>query len=279
MLRNTFCHISGIGPKSERALWSRGVLSWNDLVNGATIDSPPKNLRLLKNRIRESVERLHGRDPYYFADRLKSHQHWRLFPDFRDSVAYLDIETTGLGGHLDHITTIALYDGKTIFHYVYGENLDQFRDDIMKYQVVVTYNGKCFDIPFINDYFNINVGQVNIDLRFVLHSLGYRGGLKGCEKRLGLERNELDGVDGYFAVLLWHDFRENHNSKALDTLLAYNILDAVNLERLMVIAYNLKLKETPFASTHQLPLPVTPRNPIEPDVETIKKIMDQYRGY
>jgi len=43
--------------------------------------------------------------------------------------------------------------------------------------------------------------------------------LKFCEKALGLDRGDLDGVDGYFAVLLWRDYQKKHNEKALETLL------------------------------------------------------------
>ena len=148
---------------------------------------------------------------------------------------YLDIETNGLPGALSHITTIAVYDGKKVRHYVYGENLEDFKDDIQRYQVIVTYNGKCFDIPVIEQHFGIEMPQAHIDLRFLLHSLGYKGGLKGCEKMLGLDRAELAGVDGFFAVLLWNDYLERGDRRSLETLLAYNVLDAVNLERLMVV--------------------------------------------
>ena len=34
---------------------------------------------------------------------------WRMFPDFSEHAAYLDIETTGLDHTHDTITTIALY--------------------------------------------------------------------------------------------------------------------------------------------------------------------------
>ena len=149
----------------------------------------------------------------YFADALTPKLLWRLFADFRECAAYLDIETTGLGGPYDHITTAALYDGRNVFHYVYGDNLDLFARDLGKYKILITYNGACFDLPFIRSYFGIAVDQVHIDLRYLLSSLGYRGGLKGCEKCLGLDRAELDGVDGYFAVLLWNEYRKSGNKK------------------------------------------------------------------
>jgi hypothetical protein len=196
-----------------------------------------------------------------------------LFPDFRHSIAYLDIETTGLE-RSDIITTIALYDGQSIFHYVQGENLNDFKTDINKYKLLVTYNGKPFDVPFIERYFKIKVNQPNIDLRYILHSLGYSGGLKGCEKKLGIDRKDLAEIDGYAAVLLWHDYKKNNNQKALETLLAYNILDVLNLETLLVKAYNEKISSTtPFSRSHKLPLPLHPKNPFEPDKKTINRIL------
>ncbi len=132
------------------------------------------------------------------------------------------------------------------------DKTSRFKEDIQKYKVLVTYNGKCFDVPFLQSYFGIKLNQVHIDLRYVLKSLGYTGGLKGCEKKAGIDRGDLDGVDGYFAVFLWNEYQRNKNDKALETLLAYNIQDVVNLETLMVLSYNLKLKETPFNESHQL---------------------------
>jgi hypothetical protein len=82
----------------------------------------------------------------------------------------------------------------------------------------------------------------------------------------------LDGVDGFFAVLLWQEFAQTGSTKALETLLAYNIEDVVNLETLMVLAYNMKLKETPFSKTHALPLPGIPDIPFKLDRSTIDRI-------
>ena len=112
----------------------------------------------------------------------------------------------------------------------------------------------------------------HIDLRYVLRSLGYSGGLKGCEHQLGLDRGDLEGVDGFFAVLLWNEFQRSGDKRVLETLLAYNIEDAINLEMLMVMAYNLKLKETPFEVTHELELPVRPEIPFKPDMRVVENI-------
>ena len=119
------------------------------------------------------------------------------------------------------------------------------------------------------------MNQVHIDLRYVLKSLGYAGGLKGCEKKACIDRGDLEGVDGYFAVYLWNEYQRNKNHKALETLLAYNVQDVVNLETLMFLSYNLKLKETPFNESHQLDLPSSPEIPFKADLETIEKVKRQ----
>jgi uncharacterized protein YprB with RNaseH-like and TPR domain len=194
-----------------------------------------------------------------------------LFPEFRHTLAYLDIETTGLG-YGSTITTIVLYDGQQIRHYVQGDNLHDFTHDIRQYSTIVTYNGKSFDVPFIERCLRIKMPHAHIDLMHVLRSLGYRGGLKSCERQLGLTRPELADVDGFFAVLLWQEFRRTQDHRALETLLAYNATDVVHLEVLMVQAYNLKLHATPFRDSHQLVAPAVPAIPFTADQETIRRL-------
>lgn len=276
MLKNTFLHIPGIGPKTERRLWSSGVLAWDDYFKERALPLSDEKRLLISKYLKRSQRAVDTNTPSYFEGLLPCDQSWRLFPDFRDSVAYLDIETTGLDNFSSYITTIALYDGKSISYYVHAENLEDFKKDIQKYKVIVTYNGRCFDVPFIRNSLGAEMPHVHIDLRWILAGLGYRGGLKGCEKQLGLERGELDEVDGYFAVLLWNDFEKNKNQKALETLLAYNIADVVNLETLMVLSYNLKLNETPFSESHRLPSPARPEIPFAADTKTIERIRYEY---
>jgi len=271
MLRSTFCHLPGIGLQRERQLWSVGVGSWDMLSEAEKLPRLASTRDRIKILLDESRKNLELSDPSYFARLLPVNQHWRLFPEFRHTTAYLDIETTGLGFE-SHITTIVVYDGSRLSHYVWGQNLADFEDDIRRYKLLVTYNGKCFDLPFIERDLKVKLRQAHIDLRYVLKSLGYMGGLKACEKRVGIGRNELEGVDGYFAVLLWDNYVSSNNDRALETLLAYNSLDVVNLETLMVIAYNMKVKRTPFAKTPLLSLPASPVLPFAPDIETIARI-------
>ena len=279
MLENTFCHIRGIGPVTERQLWNEGVSCWEAALQRERLALSPTKSAHLRRSVLESIACLGKQDARFFFTHLPTSEQWRAFPAFRHSVAYLDIETTGLGGPGDPITTLSVYDGRSISCYVHGHNLDLFPADIAQYKLIVTYNGKGFDVPFIKHTLGIDMPHAHIDLRYVLASLGYRGGLKGCERQLGLDRQELQDVDGFFAVLLWNDYRYNHNLRALETLLAYNILDVVNLETLMVIAYNLKLQGTPFVDSHRLPLPPAPPNPLQADRETIERLQRDQIGW
>jgi len=271
MLKNTFLHIPGIGIKTEQRIWESGIHNWEDFTSDSPIHLSKFKLATISAFLEESKQHLKSGNPGYFSKLLPSNQHWRFFPEFRDSTVYLDIETTGLRTWGSEITTISLYNGESIFYYVKGQNLDDFLDEIDKYKVIVTYNGKSFDIPFIESHFGIRLDHAHIDLRYILASLGYRGGLKSCEIQLGIDRGDLKDIDGFFAVLLWYDYEENHNKKALETLLAYNIQDVLTLEQLMVIAHNLKIRNTPFYG-NRLPEPVLPEIPFRVDLETTDRI-------
>jgi uncharacterized protein len=43
----------------------------------------------------------------------------------------------------------------------------------------------------------------------------------------------------------------------------------------MVLAYNLKLRETPFNESHRLDLPSSPEIPFKADLKTIEKVKRQ----
>ncbi len=83
-------------------------------------------------------------------------------------------------------------------------------------------------------------------------------------------------MDGFFAVLLWQDYRATGNPRSLETLLAHNIQDVVNLEVLLVMAYNMKIAVTPFAESHRLAMPTSPKLPFRPDQEIIERVKRRY---
>jgi uncharacterized protein YprB with RNaseH-like and TPR domain len=75
----------------------------------------------------------------------------------------------------------------------------------------------------------------------VCRALGLRGGLKRVERQVGMDRGELDGVDGAYAVALWRRHLAG-DRRALAALVRYNLEDVVNLRYLMDWAYNRSLE-------------------------------------
>ena len=176
MLQNTLIHLQGIGAITEQKLWESGLRHWDSFLDDISVPIPAGRKHFLEKGIEESKRQLYQGNPSYFSKLLPSNQSWRLFPEFRDSAVYLDIETTGLDRYFNDITTIALYDGESIQTYVQGQNL------------------------------------------------------------------------------------------------AYNIQDTINLENLMVAAYNMKLMDTPFYETHLITESLPPINPFRADLATINRI-------
>lgn len=246
-------------------------------------NSPPAFFSLrMRDRILDQIDiarnSIETGNAAHFSDNLQVTEHWRLFKEFRHLTAYVDIETTGLSAPGDIITTIALYDGNQIRTYVKGKNLNQFPDDISRYKVIVTYNGKTFDVPFIERYFGIKMDQAHLDLRYILHSLGYSGGLKSCEKQLGIGRKgALADVDGFFAVLLWNEYVKSGNTRVLETQLSYNIEDAVNLEYLLIEAYNRKLNVIPL-DLPKIEKTKSPENPYEVHEDVVRRLKNDYHS-
>ncbi|MFQ6128242.1 MAG: ribonuclease H-like domain-containing protein [Thermoplasmata archaeon] len=190
------------------------------------------------DEIARSLGQLLCKNQRFFRDRLPRRELWRVYTEFRDSIAYLDIETTGLSPYDDKITVIGLYDGKDVHTFVRNINLRDFRKQIRKYKLLVTYNGAGFDLRFISEEFpKIDLDQIHIDLRFPLRRIGLAGGLKAIERDVGIHRpDETQGLSGFDAVRLWKEY-ESGKEESLDLLIAYNREDIINLEALMRITY------------------------------------------
>jgi uncharacterized protein YprB with RNaseH-like and TPR domain len=246
MLEHTFVHIQGLGTKTEQKLWQCGIRTWNDFLrHEGTVLSSGRD-EFIKQELESSIE--HREDIRFFRDRLTSGHMWRLFNAFEEKAVYLDIETSGGYQGVEEVTVIGIYDGRKVQTFVNGINLDEFEIAISEYDLIITFNGTSFDLPIIRRWFrNISLPTAHIDLRFLLKRLGYTGGLKKIEKALGLMRSpEINGMDGYEAVLLWKAYQWGDRS-ALDTLIQYNTADIVNLRPLMEMGYK-EMKRLVFLS-------------------------------
>ena len=238
MLKHTFIHAKNIGSGTEQKLWREGILTWENFIeNLNSINLAGQKKNSIEEEINNSQVEIDNSNYIYFKNKFPKKEHWRLYSEFKNSCAFLDIETTGLMHH-DKITVIGLYDGSKIKTYVYNKNLEDIKNELKKYRMLVTFNGTCFDLPFIKKIFpDINFNQIHLDMRYFLRRLGLSGGLKAIEYKMNIRRcEETKGLSGWDAVLLWRKY-ERGDEKALDLLVKYNNEDIVNLKKILDSAY------------------------------------------
>ncbi len=253
MLENTFLHLPHIGPRNEIDLWRQGILTWDDLeLHLRSWPPSPERRSQMANQLQKSKE--HRGQAAYFYNRLPSAERWRLYRDFEHRCGFLDIETTGISSEYHDITVIGLFDGKQMHHFINGQNLADFEDAIEAYDLLITFNGSRFDLPFISTFFrNFQFRQAHIDLLHVARRLGCRGGLKRIEPLFGIFRDpEIQEMSGYEAVILWQHHLQG-DPDALPRLLLYNEADVVNLKIIMDIAWERLQQELELATGLLLP--------------------------
>ena len=240
MLTQSFIHLPRVGKITEREIWAQGIRDWNDFIAAPNL---PSRLRArapeLQALIRADRDRYARRDARHFNAKFPLRERWRMYPDFRNRAAFLDIETTGLSAEYGIITLIGVLDANGYAAYIQGDNLSDFRQAIERYDLVVTYNGAGFDLPFIEHHFGkIFDGIAHLDLRFPLKRAGFYGGLKAIETQAKVARpSALSALNGHDAVTLWREWTHG-DPRALDTLVRYNAEDVASLPALAETAYN-----------------------------------------
>lgn len=272
MLSRCFTHLPGIGRATAQKLADAGIVCWDDALRHPGLPFKGGLREEFLRGLEESRRKLEAGDALWFSERLAQAEQWRLYPHFKQRAAYVDIETSGLSWPQGQITTIALYDGEDLKVYVNGRNLDEFLSDIREYTLLVTWNGRAFDVPFICRAMHTELEMAHLDLFPVIRALGIKGGLKKVEKQLGLERRELDGVDGFTAIQLWREFIRWRDPRALETLLAYNSEDVFSLEYLSHFV----------CKQYGCPVPgdtSKPENPFRADPELVARLIEERREW
>lgn len=230
MIAECFTHCPGIGPGTDNRLRDKGFYSWQDCLE------KPEGLPLGERRRDELLAVLHRSEKArldgeiaWFVENYPPREHWRILAEYFKEATFFDIETTGLSWHESHASVITALHRGEVFVFRHGENLDDFLDCVDEARLLVTFNGNCFDIPFLEKTFNIpDLGRPHVDLRWVAYHRGYRGGLKYIEEVMGISRPAgLVGVDGYEAVDLYYRWKAG-SEEAGETLTAYCIADTLS---------------------------------------------------
>ena len=252
MIKSTFIFIPGIGKKTEESLWKKGILTWDDLKERAHIIGLSKTKRrVIEDYLDRAENALYKHDASFFAEHLPQKEYWRIYKKFRDKALFLDIETTGLSLYYDKITLIGTSNGHKIKFFVKDNNLEEALNYLQDYDMIVTFNGKLFDIPFIKKEFpEAKIPPIHIDLRYILRSLGVTGPLKKIEEKLDIPRpKDVQEINGREAAVLWSRFVKGED-KALEKLLLYNIYDTTNLQGIMHLCYQKKIEEIKTKMNH-----------------------------
>jgi uncharacterized protein YprB with RNaseH-like and TPR domain len=233
MINKTFCHIEGVSKDTEKILWQNQILDWDTFLEKHSEINflPQSKIDKIKTELFFSKQNLEENNIKYFKTKLDTNEHWRLHENCK--IAFVDIETTGLSRYTDEITMIGIYDGEIAKSYIQGVDLEKAKEHLKQFDIIVTFNGKTFDMPFIEYKFREKYDIIHLDLRWMLKEFGLTGGLKKIEIELGITRpEEIMGVDGFEAVRLWRRYKRG-DEKALQTLLKYNYEDIVNLKTIL----------------------------------------------
>lgn len=215
--------------------------SWKEFLDERRIPGISENNKLrMDAELAEADVMLRSDDSSYFANLIPRKEQWRCIGDFRRSVAFLDIETTGISSR-SPITVVGVYDGSRMHTLVRGQSLTRtnLQGILSGATIMVTFNGSSFDIPMIEAQFPGVVPRIpHIDLRHPLRRLGYSGGLKAIERELDIVRDRrVEYMTGEDAVYLWNLWERQGKKNALDLLIEYNSEDCRNLKALSEFAY------------------------------------------
>ncbi len=247
VIRNTFVLLPSVGAKKEMAIWESGVRSWDDFLSSERVGTmKPEAKERGDALLAQACELYDDGDCASLADMTPKGEHWRLFGDFRDDAAYLDIETDGLSRDA-LVTVVTVHSKRGTVTLTEGMDLDagSLADALDGAKMLVTFNGSCFDVPVLKNSFpSVDLDLPQFDLRFASRKVGYRGGLKPLEIDLGIRRaDDIDGMDGADAVRLWKQWVRNDDRDALDMLIDYNRADTVNLEHIADVIYQRLVRE------------------------------------
>lgn len=267
MLRRTFQLVPGVGPWREKDLWARGIGTWDDFPEegrGVAISSRVDGS--VRTRIHLGREALARRDLPALAALLPPREHWRLYSEFPDEVAFFDVETDGV--EEQRPTVVSVLDREGLHAFILGRNMELLPERLAVSPIWATFNGTCFDLPVLRRYFpKLPEPAAHVDLRFLCQKVRLKGGLKEIEDQLRMGRPmHLRGANGWDAVLLWRHYQASGEIEALRFLVEYNLYDTFHLRTLLDVAYN---RAVELLAVELSPRPVFERGDILYDVSRL----------
>ncbi|MEM3651172.1 MAG: ribonuclease H-like domain-containing protein [Candidatus Jordarchaeaceae archaeon] len=242
---SNFKFLYGIGEKTEAKLKRRGYKTIEDLARHPKWGKAAREfLDLLDMRhFRRVQELLWHRVP-------KSHPLcFRLAGlNQEEDFAIIDIETMGLFSKPIILLGVAHSEGGKIkVHQYLARNVAEevaalkvFMEGLDRFNAIISYNGRAFDIPFIEqrlNYYglNSNIDKAHFDLLHFIRR-AWRQTIPDCglttveEFILGLKRG--DGVPGALVPEFYREYLETKNVGPLVAIINHNRQDIISLAKL-----------------------------------------------
>jgi len=182
-------------------------------------------------------------------------------------VCIFDIETTGLNRNKDQVILIGymyIQDNKQIIKQIFAECheeeqtlLEFFHKDIQEFDILITYNGRNFDIPFLQARYNQYNMKTYIHLEdhidIYQHLKLYKNHLnienyklKSIEAFLGIDRQ--DTISGKESVKFYNDYVFSPNKDVLNKILLHNYEDIYHLGKILDIYGHIPVHKKEFST-------------------------------
>jgi hypothetical protein len=233
LLEQALLHLPHIGSVRAAKLRGAGCDSWQAILAAPAPAGLAKVWPGVQAEAARCLAALQADDLRMLVGRLPTADHWRVLAHGFENATYFDIETSGLDARSVVTLICCLHRGR-VYRFLRGENLDDFLTLLDEVSLLVSFNGTGFDVPRVEDLFHVQeLPCAHVDLRWMCHHHGWRGGLKLIEGQLGLRRPaDLHGLGGEQAVWLWQVWERERVLWARRTLERYCAADTVVLKLL-----------------------------------------------
>jgi len=280
VLASTFQLAPGFGPRREQRLWGQGIGCWTDLLDApAGVSSPGAGDAALRAAVAEAQDALARGDADRLAGMLPSGEHWRMFADFADGAAYLDIETGDDDVACAGISAIGIFDRAGPRILLAGRDLQLFPQVARGYSMLLTFNGLSFDVPILRRAFP-GVEAAGLPRRSAPPAGARRppGGLKAIERERALHNLRLARPPHLARIDGWtrRDCGASAAGRAATSTRfacspSYNLHDVIHLRTLIAYAYNALVDkvQAPAVRARVRAVPVPTRGDVLYDVSKI----------
>ena len=166
-----------------------------------------------------------------------------------EDIVFLDLETTGLSSTpIFLIGAMEAEKGGLVVRQYFARNYSEERailllwlESVRRKKLLVTFNGKSFDVPYVQNRAVANAVPCVLDLPHfdLLHESrrDWGGDLSDCRlqtlESMVCRRPRHDDIPGYKIPTAYHDYLRTGNARDIVRILQHNLLDLVTLADLM----------------------------------------------